>query len=127
MSHQQQIKNISRPENQHDDNVAAGPPNVESPQIFKLSIECFNKIFEYCDLRSLHLFSQTCRRMHKLAGLYFEANYGAATKIVRIPGIYMNQYTSFYGPTDISSFEQFMPAIQIDGVTDTIQLRKLNL
>lgn len=45
------------------------------PQIFKLTVDCFDEIFDFLSLTELDNFGQTCRRMQRVAGQYFKQNY----------------------------------------------------
>ncbi|XP_055306450.1 uncharacterized protein LOC129570761 [Sitodiplosis mosellana] len=91
------------------------PSNKESsPKIFKLTIDCFDEIFEYLSLKDLHSFGQTCKTMQKVAGEYFKQNYSAAEKFCAKDGIY-TIYSDSESVIDeriwISYFNQSMPCI----------------
>ncbi|XP_055306488.1 uncharacterized protein LOC129570790 [Sitodiplosis mosellana] len=59
------------------------------PDIFKLTTDCCDEIFEYLSLKDLHAFGQTCKTMQKVAGVYFKRNYSAAPKYSGNDGIYI--------------------------------------
>ncbi|XP_055323475.1 uncharacterized protein LOC129578639 [Sitodiplosis mosellana] len=49
--------------------------NERPPQIFKLNVDYFEKVFEYLSIRDLHSFGQTCTRMQKVAGYYYKEEF----------------------------------------------------
>lgn len=56
----------------------AGPSNIDStPAIFKLTIDCFDDLFDYLSLKDLSSIGQTCKAMQRVAGEYFKRNYFA--------------------------------------------------
>lgn len=84
------------------------------PKIFKLTIDCFDEIFEYLTLKDLHSFGQTCKAMQRVAGEYFKQNYSAAEKCCAKDGI----YTIYSSADDVvnervwtSYFNQFITSI----------------
>lgn len=58
------------------------------PPIFRLTIDCFDEIFEYLPLNDLYSFGQTCRTMQKVAGEYFQRNFSTFDTICCDDGIY---------------------------------------
>lgn len=63
---------------------------IQSQQsdIFKLTIDCCDEIFEYLSLKDLHSFGSTCKAMQKVAGEYFKQNFSSAPKYSGYDGIY---------------------------------------
>ncbi|XP_031633831.1 uncharacterized protein LOC116347394 [Contarinia nasturtii] len=119
MSYPQKKPKLSQSHNQsHNEEPVAGPSNDESPpKIFKLNIDCFDEIFEYLNVKDLHSFGQTCKRMNKVAGEYFKQNYSSAEKFCEEDGIH-TVYSDKDGVIDeriqTSGFHKFMPCISID-------------
>ncbi|XP_031633807.1 uncharacterized protein LOC116347375 [Contarinia nasturtii] len=90
------------------------PLDSESSKIFNLTIDCFDEIFEYLNVKDLHSFGQTCKRMNKVAGEYFKQNYSSAPKECREDGIYMYCWDKdgvVNKRIQISGFNRFMPCI----------------
>lgn len=95
--------------------ASVSPSNEEfTPKIFKLTIDCFDEIFEYLSLKDLQSLGQTCKTMQQVAGEYFKQNYLAAEKICTKDGIY-TVYSDKEDLIDVriwtSNFNQFMPCI----------------
>ena len=42
-----------------------------APSIFKLNVDCFEKLFDYLGKEDVHAFGQTCKRMLRVAGHYY--------------------------------------------------------
>ena len=42
-----------------------------APSIFKLNVDCFEKLFDYLGKEDVHAFGQTCKRMQWVAGHYY--------------------------------------------------------
>lgn len=86
-------------------------PETKQPKIFHLNIDCFDEIFEYLTVDDLYSFGQTCKRMNKVAGEYFERKY-LSTKncwnYYRRNGMITKTY-SFY------SLDNYRRAIQTSG------------
>ncbi|XP_031638016.1 uncharacterized protein LOC116350376 isoform X2 [Contarinia nasturtii] len=84
---------------------------VPLPSIFKLTIDCFDEIFEYLNVKDLHSFGQTCTRMNKVAGEYFKRNYKRCEKFTHYNGIY-TVYSDHEGVsnerTQTSGFNRFI-------------------
>ncbi|XP_031620663.1 uncharacterized protein LOC116339121 [Contarinia nasturtii] len=119
MSNPQKIPKLSHSDNQnYNEDAIAGPSNMESPpKIFNLTIDSLDEIFEYLNVRDLHSFGQTCKRMRKVAGEYYKQNYISAEKYGRRDGIY-TKYWDKDGvvgeETEISVFGPFMKCITFD-------------
>lgn len=58
------------------------------PYIFKLDVDCFDRIFNHLSLKDLYSFGQTCQAMKRVTGKYFQQNYELAEKIISNEGIY---------------------------------------
>lgn len=63
-----------------------------NPEIFKLTVDCFDEIFDYVSLQDVCSFGQTCKRMQKVAGDYFKRNYSKIKKYTDENGIYIFHY-----------------------------------
>lgn len=55
--------------------VAMGASN---PDIFRLNVDCFEDLFEYLSFKDLTIVGQTCKRMQRVVGHYFQQSYDAA-------------------------------------------------
>lgn len=81
-----------------------------NPRIFKLNIDCLDKIFDYLSVSDLHSFGQTCKAMQQVAGEYFKLNYVAAPKFCEKDGIHI-EYFDNNGDiqrANTSGFNQFI-------------------
>ncbi|XP_031633899.1 uncharacterized protein LOC116347457 isoform X2 [Contarinia nasturtii] len=77
------------------------------PSIFKLSVECFHKIFDLLSLSDLIAVGQTCKHLQRIAGELFRINYTA--KVARESnGIYISALQS-------NIFSKFIEKISISG------------
>lgn len=95
----------------HNDDAVAGPSNVDllpppsnvtsPPKIFKLNIDCLNEVFDYLDVRDLHVFAKTCKQMKKAAGEYYKENYSTAKNIWD-----SLVYTNYFNQDGISHFSE---------------------
>ena len=45
------------------------------PPILKLNAICCDDLFEWLSLEDLHSLGQTCKRMQRLTGIYFQENF----------------------------------------------------
>ncbi|XP_055303101.1 uncharacterized protein LOC129568817 isoform X4 [Sitodiplosis mosellana] len=52
----------------------------QNPRLFKLTLECFDEIFEYLSSRDMLAIGQTCKTMQQVVGEYVKANYIVAAK-----------------------------------------------
>ncbi|XP_055304305.1 uncharacterized protein LOC129569484 [Sitodiplosis mosellana] len=77
------------------------------PDIFKLDVDCCEELFEWLSIKDLHSFGQTCKRMHRIAGIYFRQNYPGAKTEFRSDGIY-------YDSTRLDGFMEFIDDISIE-------------
>lgn len=55
--------------------------NKQRAPIFKLNVDCLNKIFDYLSLRDVHSIGETCKPIQQAAGEYFQANYITAAYV----------------------------------------------
>lgn len=59
--------------------AVAAPVHVQNeeptPAIFKLNAICCDDLFEWLSLKDLHSLGQTCKRMQRLTGVYFQENF----------------------------------------------------
>lgn len=73
------------------DTVKASTSNatahVETPRIFKLNIDCLDKIFDYLSAKDLHSIGQTCKALQQAAGEYYQLNFNAAEKFLGTNGV----------------------------------------
>lgn len=54
------------------------PPNlVQSSDIFKLNIDCFDEVFDYLPIKDLISVGKTCKRLQNVAGYCFRQNFSA--------------------------------------------------
>lgn len=60
---------------------------IQQPQIFQLTIDCFDEIFEYFSAKKLHMVAQTCRVMQQIVGEYLRKNYCASENVIESDGI----------------------------------------
>lgn len=94
------------------DQQVAGPSNViQTADVFKLNVDCLDKIFDYLSLKDLHSIGGTCKAMQQVAGEYFKLNFPAAPKYTEKDGIY-TEYSDMNGVTNqriqTSGFNQFI-------------------
>lgn len=54
-----------------------GPSNQQTGVIFRLNNDCFDKIFDYLSLKSLHSLGETCKDLQQFTGDFFQLNYAA--------------------------------------------------
>lgn len=82
--------------------------------IFKLNIDCLDRIFDYLSVKDLHSFGQTCKAIQQAAGEYFKLNHHAAPKFTENDGIY-TEYSDNCGVinqrTPTSGFNRFITYI----------------
>ncbi|XP_031628909.1 uncharacterized protein LOC116344482 [Contarinia nasturtii] len=57
--------------------------------IFKLTIDCFEEVFDFLSLRDLVAVGQTCKRMQRIAGHCFQLNYASEEAHIREDGLYI--------------------------------------
>lgn len=84
-----------------------------SPDIFRLTIDCFDEIFEYLSLADVYSVGQTCKRLQKVAGTYYKHNFPAAVKCLAqrkeicLHSHRQNKYT------EIPAFAEFVKHVEI--------------
>ncbi|XP_055326436.1 uncharacterized protein LOC129580230, partial [Sitodiplosis mosellana] len=61
------------------------------PAIFKLNAICCDDLFEWLSLKDLHSLGQTCKRMQRLTGVYFQENYKETRLFCENRNIYHNK------------------------------------
>lgn len=68
--------------------VAAPAVQENACDIFKLDVDCCEELFEWLSIEDLHSLGQTCKRMHRIAGMFFRQNYPCAHIFDKNDGIY---------------------------------------
>lgn len=92
---------------ENDDQIFVAAPSVaqrSSCEILKLDVDCCEEIFEWLSIADLYSFGQTCKRMHRIAGMYFRQNYTNAYIYAKSDGI-------FCGLTRVTSFSEFVESL----------------
>lgn len=95
--------------NHNDDDKmhVAIPVAQQNPSdIFKLDVDCCEEIFEYLSIKDLHSFGQTCKRMQRIAGMYFQHSYPNAE-------IEIQDYKIYHGFNRLDGFNEFIENITI--------------
>lgn len=83
--------------------------NKENPaKIFKLDIDCFHEIFEWLSLRDLIAVGNTCKRLQRIAGEFFQLNYSGRSARGENDGIYISSLQS-------NIFSEYIKKISISG------------
>lgn len=82
------------------------PTQVIMPRIFKLNVDCLDKIFDYLSAKDLHSIGQTCKTLNHAAGEYFQLNYCAAEKFLGENGIQTVEVRN--ERTETSGFNKFI-------------------
>lgn len=83
--------------NELDENEIAVALDVQyqqSSDIFKLNAICCDDLFEWLSIKDLYSLGQTCKRMHRLTGLYFQENF----RKLRLEYINQKIYNRLYEP-----------------------------
>lgn len=81
------------------------------PHLFKLNVDCLDKMFDYLSMKDLHSFGQTCKAMRQVAGEYFKLNFTAAEKFFEENGIftvYSNHEGVINERTQTAGFKEFI-------------------
>lgn len=82
--------------------------------LFKLNIDCLDRIFDYLSVKDLHSIGQTCKALQQAAGEYFKLNHSAAPKYTENDGIF-TEYSDHSGAinqrTQTSGFNRFITYI----------------
>lgn len=98
-----EIKSENKSVNQRD----ASPSDEPSPAIFNLTVDCFHEIFDWLPLNDIISIGQTCKRLQRVAGDFFQTNY--AVKMGRVTdGIYVSLLQS-------NIFSQYIRKVSISG------------
>lgn len=85
--------------------------------IFKLNVDCCEKIFEWLSIEDLHSMGQTCKRMKQIAGKFFRAEYPSAKITSNRDGIYYTRLdgsTSSYRHSPLDGFIEFIEMVDFD-------------
>lgn len=95
----------------HDAGSSKAPAPSAKNHLFKLNIDCLDKIFDYSSLKDLHSIGQTCKALQQASGEYFKLNYSAAPKYSENDGIH-TEYSDNSGVIDqrtqTSGFNRFI-------------------
>ncbi|XP_055305967.1 uncharacterized protein LOC129570403 [Sitodiplosis mosellana] len=65
----------------------------QPPQIFKLNVDCFEKVFDYLSIHDLHSFGQTCKRMQRVAGYFYHQQFSDCFLRYNCGSIGFREYT----------------------------------
>ncbi|XP_055306459.1 uncharacterized protein LOC129570769 [Sitodiplosis mosellana] len=57
------------------------------PEILKLTVDCFDELFDFLSLQDLCSIGETCKMMQKLVGKYFKKNFSATKKYTDNKGV----------------------------------------
>lgn len=97
-----------RRKSNNEEPVAVAVANNETlPSIFKLDVDCFEEVFEYLSLKDLSSVGKTCTRMQKIAGYFYQQNYGAARASYNTDDIFVNN-------VEVNCFIDFIQKMNID-------------
>lgn len=104
--------------------VQIRPIYEQTASIFKLNIDCMDKIFDYLSMRDIILFGQTCKAMQLVCGEYFKQNYSAAKNYHTDSGT----YTKYFDRDDVvgrftesTAFNRFMNKIEFSNSWNYIE------
>ncbi|XP_055305862.1 uncharacterized protein LOC129570326 [Sitodiplosis mosellana] len=94
----------------NDDQLPIAAPVAQEDvcEIFKLDVDCCEELFEWLSIADLHSFSQTCKRMQRIAGMFFRQNYPNARMSSRPDGLYDGY------DTRVNGFDEFIEDIEIE-------------
>lgn len=90
-----------------------------SSKIFLLNIDCFEELFDYLSLKELHRLAQTCRRMQRIVGVYFKANFSALDLRCKHDGFYLDCCRNGCKVRGVDEYIQKL-SIRTFGVSDVI-------
>lgn len=62
--------------NQHEMTVA-GTANIDRPAQDILNVDCWEKVYDYLSFEDIYNMGQTCKRLHRIAGLYVQQYFPA--------------------------------------------------
>lgn len=88
-----------------------GPIRTHRTLIFKLNKSCFNEIFDRLSLTDLNSLAQTCKRLQKIAGEYFQQYFAAVEVRYGKDGCPM-----VFDSIRVDAFSQFVHRISIHRV-----------
>lgn len=97
---------------QHERKYQIQPSNTDTPQIFKLNLDCFDELFVFLSLRDLNVLSQTCKRMQLIVGYFVRENLSAFELFGRHNGLYL-RYS--YDYKSRFQFESSIQKLRIHG------------
>lgn len=83
-----------------------------SPAIFKLHAICCDDWFEWLSFEDLHSLGQTCKRMHRLIGLYFQNNFSKTFSCKKQHIYEINEI--YEGRVRLDGFIQFAQSITFE-------------
>lgn len=81
---------------------------TQSSDIFKLTVDCFEEVFDYLSLNDLAAVGQTCKRMQKIASYFFKQNYGA------VKGSFEMNDSIFVNTVEVNCFVDYIQKVSID-------------
>lgn len=91
-----------------NDHIKITPKTQSQSPIFKLNVDCLDKIFDYLSLHDINSIGQTCKPMQQIAGEYFRANYVSEVYVELKSVIYPRHWTC-----ELSGFNKFIQNIRI--------------
>ncbi|XP_055299122.1 uncharacterized protein LOC129566853 isoform X1 [Sitodiplosis mosellana] len=102
---------------QNDDQLPVAAPVAQENRsgIFKLDVDCCEEIFEWLSIKDLYSFGQTCKRMNRIAGMYFRQNYPMAEITNRPNGIHHNS-------TRLHGFSEYVENVTISSAFENSEL-----
>lgn len=92
--------------------VAVARDHESPPAIFKLHAIACEDLFEYLSLKDIYSIGMTCKRMNRLAGLYFKENLHNMVTRVKENGIIFRSNEELM---DLSGFSEFVETVRFDG------------
>ena len=78
-----------------------------APPISKLNAICCDDLFEWLSIEDLHSLGQTCERMHRLTGLYFQG-------VSKNADIICEDQSIFYKYNNINGFIPYINSVKFD-------------
>ncbi|XP_055305879.1 uncharacterized protein LOC129570339 [Sitodiplosis mosellana] len=94
--------------NIYPNEIAAGVDSQQKespPAIFKLNAICCDDLFEWLEIEDLHSLGQTCKRMHRLTGLYFRESFKQTLRCI--------DQTILHDRMNLNGFIQYVQSIQL--------------
>lgn len=77
--------------------------------IFKLDVDCFEKIFDYLSIVELFNVAKTCKLMHKVAGYVFQLHYPFAVGIVDDGHLFLKNHDEVQ--TYVNIFSEYIHSV----------------